>query len=107
MKHLLAVALLALVSRVDAAAPAVATHPPEEWAFQDIVIVAVQSDYPNAPVSNAGNPQVQLYQGFGDAPTCQAARLLFNIYGISIPLGTGSGLIAHMGRTTSECFRMH
>ncbi len=106
MKRLLAVALLALVSRVDAAAPPVATHP-EEWAFQDIVIVAVQSDYPNAPVLNAGNPQVQLYQGFIDGPTCHAARLLFNIYGISIPLGTGSGLIAHMGRTTGECFRIH
>ncbi len=104
MKYLFAVVLLA-AWQVEAASPTVAKHP-EEWAFQDVVIVAVQSDFPNAPVANAGNPQVNLYQGFADYATCQDARLAFNAYGLSIPLGTGSGLIAHLGRTLGECFRM-
>lgn len=56
-------------------------------------------------VHNSGEAKVLLV-AFATIEACQAARnLALNPSGFSIPLGTGGGASAHVGRSVTECFQ--
>jgi hypothetical protein len=103
----IAAAVILTSARADIrAVPEACPNPAGTWSFQEVLIAVVESLQAKlVPVLNQPEPQVIMHQCFSDAQTCGNARLVLNAFGVSLPLGTGGGAQAHLGRTVSDCFQ--
>lgn len=74
------------------------------WAFEEVVIGVVETAGDRRLVaSNSGEPTV-IEKVFHDRAACDAARNSINSFGFTVPLGTGGGAQAHIGRSITECY---
>lgn len=104
LKLACALALIATGANADIASiPSACAVTGSTWTFQEIIVSVVESTSKTVPVFNNAEPQILMHTCFFSAADCQAARNALNIFGTSVPLGTGGGATAHVGRTVSEC----
>jgi hypothetical protein len=84
---------------------AVAQETAPAWAFEEIIVSVVEvTTSRTTPILNNGTPQV-ITRRFRSSADCEQARVkLMAFGGVTLPLGTGGGAQAHIGRLVSECF---
>ena len=74
------------------------------WEFEEIIIGVVELEKGSRiVVINNGEPKI-VTRTFGTFEACNKAREALPATGVSVPLGTGGGALADLGRVVSPCY---